>query len=232
MCVFFFFYAVNVDESCLAAARHLIHFLFYTVGTVDGFMGEKIKKIPFNFQSRRVTVFSRWLQVKTRLLTWVKVGLSPAPKGIFRPRLQIQRIFLFSNLLWYIKMESFEYQLTLRLVTRRTTLFLHTPLFFFLGLLCGLSYSTSKSSLICISCIVRAQMADPRDSFWWKAPESSGSISHTSLRLDLTLWTVLCTKELRCRDGFLFLTDTQPEDTSVTSSAVHQSAALPPNGSA
>lgn len=140
--------------------------------------------------------------------------------------------FLFSNLLWYIKMESFEYQLTLRLVTRRTTLFLHTPLFFFLGLLCGLSYSTSKSSLICISCIVRAQMADPRDSFWWKAPESSGSISHTSLRLDLTLWTVLCTKELRCRDGFLFLTDTQPEDTSVTSSAVHQSAALPPNGSA
>lgn len=104
--------------------------------------------------------------------------------------------------------------------------------FFFLGLLCGLSYSTSKSSLICISCIVRAQMADPRDSFWWKAPESSGSISHTSLRLDLTLWTVLCTKELRCRDGFLFLTDTQPEDTSVTSSAVHQSAALPPNGSA
>lgn len=94
-------------------------------------MGEKIQKIPFNFQSRRVTVFSRWLQVKTQLPTWVKVGLSPAPKGIFRPRLQIQRIFLFSNLLWYIKMESFEYQLTLRLVTRRTTLFLHTPLFFF-----------------------------------------------------------------------------------------------------
>lgn len=95
VCVFFFFYAVNVDESCLAAARHLIHFLFYTVGTVDGFMGEKIKKIPFNFQSRRVTVFSRWLQVKTRLLTWVKVGLSPAPKGIFRPRLQIQPFFFF-----------------------------------------------------------------------------------------------------------------------------------------
>lgn len=42
-----------------------------------------------------MTVFSRWLQVKTQLPTWVKVGLSPAPKGIFRPRLQIQPFFFF-----------------------------------------------------------------------------------------------------------------------------------------
>lgn len=195
-------------------------------------MGEKIQKIPFNFQSRRVTVFSRWLQVKTRLPTWVKVGLSPAPKGIFRPRLQIQPFFFFltfcDTLKWSRLNTSWPWDSSPAARLYSSTL----HFFFFLGLLCGLSYSTSKSSLICISCIVRAQMADPRDSFWWKAPESSGSISHTSLRLDLTLWTVLCTKELRCRDGFLFLTDTQPEDTSVTSSAVHQSAALPPNGSA
>lgn len=52
-------------------------------------------------------------------------------KEYFAHDYKFSRFFLFSNLLWYIKMESFEYQLTLRLVTRRTTLFLHTPLFFF-----------------------------------------------------------------------------------------------------
>lgn len=126
------------------------------------------------------------------LPTEVKVGVSPAPEGIICPRLEIQQVlFFFFYLLWNIKIESLEYwpwDLSLTM-----TLFL--PSLLFSGLY-TLGYLTSKSSLICISCNISAQVADPRDSFWWKASGSSGCISHGSLWLDLTLWTVLCTKEL------------------------------------
>lgn len=97
------------------------------------------------------------------------------------------------------------------------TNFLHSPL---LGFLCCLSCLTSKTSLICISCAISAQVADPERAFLIKAQREwrIGSIRDSSLRLNRTLWAELCKggSFFFCRDGEnFFFTETQPEDTSV-----------------
>lgn len=150
-----------VSGSVEASHTFLIPHIWYH----GRFYGKKARVVQVRgvtFILMAVSVSSRWTMVapqKSRLEYHL------FPKGIFLAHnLKFSSFFSLHNM-------TIGLPLTLRFVA----IWLHSTIYLLLTWQPGLSYLTSKSSLICISCNIRVQMADPRDSFHWKALESSGS---------------------------------------------------------
>ena len=86
--------SVAHGSSCVEASHT---FLILHMRYHGGFIG-KVQLDVSVIQVRGVTLFSRQFQSvpgETWLPTEVKVGVSPAPKGIFSSRLEIQQFFFF-----------------------------------------------------------------------------------------------------------------------------------------